>query len=156
MAVNLSGIESFVYREARLMDEMRYDDWLGLWDEQGIYHVPIDHNDSGNGLQVAIIRDDYTRLVQRLDRLKSGSVLAVEGQKGAMRRIVSNIEIDTGDGIEVRSNFMLGIARTAEQQVWIGQSVHRLRPEGDGFRILRKTVFLINSGQEIPLLQFLI
>ncbi|MDH7795181.1 MULTISPECIES: aromatic-ring-hydroxylating dioxygenase subunit beta [unclassified Beijerinckia] len=152
-----SDIEAFVYREARLMDDMRYDEWLRLWDEHGVYHVPIDHNDTGTGLHVAIIRDDYTRLVQRLDRLKSGSVLAVEGQKGAMRRIVSNIEVDTGsDGIEVRSNFMLGIARTAEQQVWIGQSVHRLRPEGDGFRILRKTVFLINSGQEIPLLQFLI
>lgn len=152
-----SGIEAFIYREARLMDEMRYDEWLKLWDDQGIYHVPISHEDDGDGLQVAIVRDDYVRLVQRVDRLKSGSVLAVECQKGAMRRIVSNIEIESvADEIEVRSNFILGIARTAEQQLWIGQTVHRLRPEGGDFRMLRKTVRLINSAQEIPLLQFLI
>jgi 3-phenylpropionate/cinnamic acid dioxygenase small subunit len=155
-----TAVEAFVYREARLMDEFDYDGWFALWDEDGVYHVPVDPDPSAHtGRRVSIIRDDYPRLQQRVDRLKTGSVLAVEGQKGAMRRLVSNIEIstvDTAGEIEVGSNFILGIARTAEQQLWIGRTIHRLRQHVGEFRIARKTVFLINSTHETPLLQFLI
>ena len=157
--IDLGAVSAFVYREARLMDELDYDAWFALWREDAIYHVPVDHNAPAGSRQVSIIKDDYTRLEQRIDRLKSGSVLAVEGQRGRARRIVSNIEIlNEGEGgeVEVGSNFILGIARTAEQQLWIGRTVHRLCPTEDDFRIARKTVLLINSDREIPLLQFLI
>lgn len=157
--IDLGAVSAFVYREARLMDELDYDAWFALWREDGIYHVPVDHNSPVGSRQVSIIKDDYTRLEQRIDRLRSGSVLAVEGQQGRARRIVSNIEIldkeESGE-VEVGSNFILGIARTAEQQLWIGRTIHRLRPTEDDFRIARKTVLLINSDRELPLLQFLI
>lgn len=153
-----AGIEAFIYREARLMDELDYDAWFALWDEDGVYHVPVDHDAGPGRRQVSIINDDYVRLEQRIDRLKTGSVLALDGQRGAMRRVVSNVEImrEKKGEIEVGSNFILGIARTAEQQLWIGRSLHLLRPSDDDYRIARKTVLLINSAREIPLLQFLI
>lgn len=158
--IDRRAVEDFIFLEARLMDEMDYAGWYALWDRDGVYHVPIG-SDAINRerRQVSIINDDYVRLEQRVKRLESGSVLAVAGQKGAMRRIVSNIELLTtapeGE-LEVASNFVLGIARSAEQQLWIGRSLHRLRPNGDSFRIARKTVLLINSTHETPLLQFLI
>ena len=31
----------FVVREARLLDERRYDEWLDLWTDDGIYWVPL-------------------------------------------------------------------------------------------------------------------
>lgn len=151
-----AAIEAFLFREARLMDEMDYSGWLALWDKDGIYRVPIGAGrDPG---KVSIINDDYPRIEQRIARLRSGSVLAVEGARGAMRRVVSNIEIlRAGEGeLEVGSNFILGVARTEEQQLWIGRSVHTLRRAGEDFRIARKTVFLINSERELPLLQFII
>ena len=153
-----AAVEAFIYREARLMDELDYDAWFALWDKDGVYHVPVDQHASPGRRQVSIINDDYVRLEQRIDRLKTGSVLALDGQSGAMRRVVSNVEIlrQDKDQIEAGSNFILGIARTAEQQLWIGRSLHLLRPDGDDFRIARKTVLLINSAREIPLLQFLI
>jgi 3-phenylpropionate/cinnamic acid dioxygenase small subunit len=151
-------LEAFVYREARLMDELELDQWLALWTEDGVYQVPAGA-ELGAKRQVAIINDDYVRLRQRVDRLKTGSVLAVEGARGAMRRIVSNIEVEAEDEageMEVASNFILAIARSAEQQLWIGRTIHRLRRIDGDLRIARKTVLLINRSHEMPLLQFLI
>jgi len=31
----------FVVREARLLDECRYDEWLDLWADDGLYWVPL-------------------------------------------------------------------------------------------------------------------
>ena len=150
--------EQFLYHEAQLMDEMRFEEWFALWLESGTYWVPVDPNDDQNARRVSIIHDDYLRLEQRIDRLKSGSVLAVEEARGAMRRIVSNIAVTADDGVNVavESNFMLGIARTTQQQMWMGRSYHQLKREDDGYRIAAKKVLLINSRREIPLLQFLI
>jgi 3-phenylpropionate/cinnamic acid dioxygenase small subunit len=157
---DIRELEAFVYHEALLMDEMEFDQWLALWEEGGEYIVPIEQNTTpGSRRQVAIINDDYTRLRQRVDRLKTGMVLAIDGAYGAMRRVVSNVqfsELTTPDEIEVRSNFVLGIARTSEQQLWIGRTIHHLHRTAAGLRIKRKTVLLINRKREIPLLQFLI
>ena len=75
-----------------------------------------------------------------------------------MRRVVSNIEIEAehGDDLTIASNFILGHARWDIQQIWVGRTVHKIRREGESFKMAFKKVMLINSDQEIPLLQFLI
>jgi 3-phenylpropionate/cinnamic acid dioxygenase small subunit len=150
------AVERFLYREAALMDEHRYDEWLGLWAADARYWVPCNADDVDPARQVSIIYDDRTRLVERIDRLKSGSVQAMD-PKPRMRRLISNIEADeNGAGLTVTSNFILCMARGTTQQLWSGRSIHTLRREGDGFRIAAKKVLLINNDQEMPLLQFLI
>jgi 3-phenylpropionate/cinnamic acid dioxygenase small subunit len=150
-------IERFLAREARLMDEGRYDEWLSLWTDDGLYWVPCNHDDTDPMRDVSLIYDDRQRLGERVDRLKSGSVLAQQ-PKPRMRRVVANIEIAARDGAEtvVHSNFILGIARPAGQQFWMGRSIHRLRGSSEALRIAHKKVLLINSDSEMPLLQFLI
>ena len=150
-------IARFLAREARLMDEGRYDAWLSLWTDDGLYWVPCNHDDIDPMREVSLIYDDRVRLGERVERLKSGSVLAQE-PKPRMRRVVSNIEVEGEPGGEtvVHSNFMLGIARPTGQQVWIGHSIHRLRRAGGAFKIAHKKVLLVNSDTEMPLLQFLI
>lgn len=154
-------IARFLAREARLMDEGRYDEWLALWADDGLYWVPCNHDDIDPMREVSLIYDDRVRLGERVERLKSGSVLAQE-PKPRMRRVVSNIEIEAGESAAadgetiVHSNFMLGIARPTGQQVWIGHSIHRLRTAGSALKIAHKKVLLINSDTEMPLLQFLI
>ena len=152
-----SPVEALLYREARLMDEGRYEEWLALWTDDGVYWVPCNHDDIDPMREVSIVYDDRQRLGERVERLKSGSVLAQE-PKPRMRRVISNIEIATREGAEltVHSNFILGVARFGAQQIWMGRNIHRLRGGGEALRIARKTVLLINSDQEMPLLQFLI
>jgi p-cumate 2,3-dioxygenase beta subunit len=150
------AIERFLYREARLMDEHRYEEWLGLWAEDGRYWVPCNDDDIDPARQVSIIYDDRERLQQRIERLLSGSVLA-QDPKPRMRRLISNIEVESkGGDVVVQSNFILALARGEAQQIWAGRSIHRLARAGDGFRIREKKVLLINADQEMPLLQFLI
>jgi len=150
-------IESFLYYEARLMDESRYEEWLSLWTDDAQYWVPCNEDDIDPARHVSIIYDDRDRLVQRVERLQSGSVLAQQ-PRPRMRRLISNIEVITrGDAeLTVHSNFMLAIARAGTKQLWTGRSIHELRNDGDTFKIARKKVLLIESDQEIPLLQFLI
>ena len=150
-------VERFLYREARLMDTHLYDEWLALWTQDARYWVPCNSDDVDPAREVSIIYDDYERLEQRVQRLKSGTVLA-QDPAPRMRRIVSNIEIETVDveHLRVGSNFLLAVAREREQQLWAGHSIHGLRRVGDGLRMHYKKVLLINSDQEMPLLQFLI
>jgi benzoate/toluate 1,2-dioxygenase beta subunit len=46
MGWNREQIEVFLYREARLIDEHRYDEWLSLWTDDGVYWVPCNEDDS--------------------------------------------------------------------------------------------------------------
>jgi 3-phenylpropionate/cinnamic acid dioxygenase small subunit len=36
-----AGLIAFVVREARLLDDKRYEEWNGLWTDDGIYWVPL-------------------------------------------------------------------------------------------------------------------
>jgi 3-phenylpropionate/cinnamic acid dioxygenase small subunit len=152
------AVAAFLYREARLIDEHRYQEWLTLWESSGtLYWVPCNDDDIDPRRQVSIIYDDHERLAQRVERLLSGSVLAQQPVP-KMRRVVSNIEPqrEAPDLIAVRSNFILVTARAGRQELWAGQALHRLRVRDGMHRIVSKKVLLNNSDQEIPLLQFLI
>ena len=157
-AVSAEAVAAFLYREARLIDEHRYHEWLTLWESSDtLYWVPCNEDDIDPRRQVSIIYDDHDRLSQRVERLLSGSVLAQQPVP-KMRRIVSNIELEQEgpDLLAVRSNFILATARAGRQELWAGQALHRLRVYGAAHRIVSKKVLLNNSDQEIPLLQFLI
>ena len=156
--MNFDPVAAFLYREARLMDEHRYQEWLSLWESADtLYWVPCNDDDIDPRRQVSIIYDDHDRLVQRVERLVSGTVLAQQPVP-KMRRIVSNIEPqqEAADVIAVRSNFILASARAGRQELWAGQAQHRLRVRDGTHRIVSKKVLLNSSDQEIPLLQFLI
>jgi len=156
--MSVDRVAAFLYREARLMDEHRYQEWLTLWESSDtLYWVPCNDDDIDPRRQVSIIYDDHDRLVQRVERLLSGTVLALQPVP-KMRRIVSNIETEqeAPDVIAVRSNFILATARAGRQELWAGQALHRLRMRDGTHRILSKKVLLNNSDQEIPLVQFLI
>lgn len=151
-------IAAFLYLEARLVDEHRYPEWLSLWEESGtLYWVPCNDDDVDPRRQVSIIYDDHDRMVERVERLLSGSVLAQQPVP-KMRRLVSNIEIEptAADEWTVASNFMLATARAGRQELWAGRTIHRLRVRGESTKIISKKVLLNNSDQELPLLQFLI
>jgi len=151
-------VAALLYREARLADEHRYDEWLSLWEESDtLYWVPCNEDDIDPRRQVSIIYDDHLRLLERIERLKSGSVLAQQPLP-RMRRVVSNIEIGpaAADVLTVESNFILATARAGRQELWAGRMIHKLRLRGESAKILSKKVLLNNSDQEIPLLQFLI
>ena len=157
-AVDARPIEAFLYREARLADESRYDEWVSLWTEDAIYWLPANINDYDPREHISIVYDDRERLQDRVDRLKSGAAWAQE-PRSRMRRIISNIEIEpqsTGKDITVHSNFVLGELRRGRQTIYFAGQIHRLRPSPDGLRMAYKKVMLINNNEPIHNMSFLI
>src|SRR6266849_8126392 len=158
LAADFRQIENFLYREARLMDENAYEQWLSLWAGENIcYWVPSNADEADPGEQISIIYDNRKRLEARIKRLASGYAFA-QDPKSRMRRVISNIEIDEApDGIVTTwSNFALGEFRRSKQDIFVGRTTHKLRPEGDSFKILLKKVLLINSDGFIDNLTFLV
>jgi 3-phenylpropionate/cinnamic acid dioxygenase small subunit len=152
-----NDIESFLYREARLLDEHDYDGWESLWTDDCVYWVPCNEDDSDPLLHVSIIYDDRMGIRRRVERLKSGTAWAQE-PKSRMRRVVSNIEMESEDSpdVTVYSNFSLSEYRSGVQTTWVGRTIHRLRPENGGIRMSFKKVMLINNDAELPNMVFLI
>jgi 3-phenylpropionate/cinnamic acid dioxygenase small subunit len=156
MAVDRQAVEQFLYREARLMDESRYEEWEALWADDGVYWVPCNDDDSDPNNQVSIIYDDRTRIHQRIARLLSGQA-HVQEPRSRLRRTIGNVEIEArADGeIAVHSNFVLVEYRN-EQRLWAGRTTHRLRTVPSGFQLVFKKVALVNNDAELPALGFLI
>jgi 3-phenylpropionate/cinnamic acid dioxygenase small subunit len=157
MSVGRHKIESFLYREARLMDEHAYDEWLALWTDDALYWVPCNEDDIDPERHVSIVYENKARLEDRIARLKSGAAYA-QDPKSRLSRVVSNIEIEDESDTEaiVRSTFNVTALRRGWMDIFAGRAVHKLRPEGGSFRIVYKKVLLINNDVVIHNLTFLI
>ncbi|HXG36234.1 MAG TPA: aromatic-ring-hydroxylating dioxygenase subunit beta [Dehalococcoidia bacterium] len=142
----LLAVEQFLYYEARLMDEHKYDEWLSLWTDDAIYFVPCNADDIDPKRHVTLIYDNRKRLEDRITQLKSNSHWSQE-PRSRIRRVVSNVELgEEVDGeLTVYSNFVVMEVRRNEQMVLCGRSIHKLRHQGDGFKISHKKVLLTNN-----------
>jgi 3-phenylpropionate/cinnamic acid dioxygenase small subunit len=157
MVTDFRIVERFLYREARLMDENAYAEWLALWAPDALYWIPCGPDGSDPMRQVATVYDDRKRLEARVKRLLSGNAHA-QAPPSQLCRVVSNIEImESNDGIiTTNSNFVLGEVRRGRQDVFIGRSTHRLRTVNDDFQITFKKVVLVNRDEYIDNLTFLL
>jgi benzoate/toluate 1,2-dioxygenase subunit beta len=156
MGIDRGDVERFLYQEARLMDEHRYDEWESLWTDDALYWVPCNADDIDPTRHVSIIYDDRRRIGHRIARLKTGEACA-QDPPSRLRRLISNIEIGEAEHgeVEVRSNFIV-IEVRQDQRMWAGAAVHRLRLVDGDMKMARKKVLLVNNDRELPPLAFLI
>ena len=156
MATDSRAIERFLFHEARLMDAHRLDEWLALWDEDATYWVPCNGDDIDPTRSVSVIYDRGGQVRNRIQRIKE--TLWLKEQAPRLRRIVGNIEIDAESDTEivVGSNFILAELHRHRQTLWAGNTINKLIPDGDRFRIKYKKVVLLNNDEPLPNLLFLI
>jgi 3-phenylpropionate/cinnamic acid dioxygenase small subunit len=153
-------IEAFLYREARLADEARYSEWEALWDDDGVYWVPMAPDDDPH-VNLSYIYDNRRRIKSRIAQLNSG-VRHSQTPPSVMRRMLANLEVldrtsdDRGTTVTVGANFALHEYRY-DMNVWAGRVVYgiRIRPDGE-LRLVTKTVHLVNAGGPVPTLAFLV
>lgn len=156
MNIDRVAIEGFLYREARLMDAHAYDEWLSLWVDDATYWVPCNSDDNDPSQNVSVIFDRRGQLRSRVQRLKETAWLREQAPR--LKRLVSNIEIESSNDAEivVSSAFILAELHHHNQYLWAGSTIHRLVPNGNGFRIKYKKVVLLNNNEPLPNLLFLI
>ena len=140
-----------IEREARLLDQLRYEDWLKLYASECIYWVPSTPNAGDPRREIAVMFDDRRRLEDRVYRLRTGFAWS---QAPASRtvRFISNVEVfaTRQDAIRmVRSNFLITEFWGDETRILSGWAGHRFHGQGGVWRIEAKQVNLVECDQAI-------
>jgi benzoate/toluate 1,2-dioxygenase beta subunit len=138
-------------REARLLDERRYQDWLQLYAPECVVWVPTAANPGDPRREVSVFFDDRRRLEDRIFRLGTGSAWS-QVPPSRTARFVSNVEAfrtEERAALMVRSNFLLSEFRAGESRFLSGWCGHRLRRRQGGWEIEAKQINLIDRDQSL-------
>lgn len=159
-AQELAEVTRFLYREARLADESRYDDWEALLDDEMCYWVPRGPGNFDPRQTVSVIYDNRSRLASRLRQLRTGKRFA-QSPPSPMRRLLSNIEVyaEQEDGYRVFCNFVLhelAIQFGERLNIWPGQYEYGLRRRAGGLKMYFKKATLVNGALPLPTLAFIL
>jgi 3-phenylpropionate/cinnamic acid dioxygenase small subunit len=138
-------------REARLLDQLRYDDWLAMYAPECVYWVPSTPKAGDPRREIAIMFDDRRRLEDRVYRLRTGFAWS---QAPASRtvRLITNIEVFStahDDVHMLRSNFLISEFWGDETRLLSGWAGHRVKRSGADWMIQAKQVNLIECDQAI-------
>lgn len=150
MADVSAAVEDFLFQEAQLLDEGRFDEWLDLLAEDLVYQVPVRVTRERAGpseVSTAMFHMDETRrsLQLRVQRLRTGHAWA-EDPPSRTRHFIANIrlrELSEAE-VEVRSNLLLYRNRGSDpgHDLLSGERFDLLRRHGDGWRLARRRVIL--------------
>jgi len=158
-------VEQFLYREAWLLDEKRYEDWLGLLAEDLVYQMPMqvdrlrrDERRYKVPDDVMIYNDNVALLTVRVRRLQSGTAWS-EDPPSRVRRLVCNVQIANGDQpdtLTVTSAFAVYVSRLNEgSTLFSGQRQDVLRRQAGGdWRIAKRVIITdqsVNPGNNLTL-----
>jgi benzoate/toluate 1,2-dioxygenase beta subunit len=138
-------------REARFLDQLRYDDWLAMYAAECVYWVPSTPKAGDPRREIAIMFDDRRRLEDRIYRMRTGFAWS---QAPASRtvRLVTNVEVFStvrDDAKMVRSNFLISEFWGDETRQLTGWAAHRVVRDLAGWKIQAKQVNLIECDQSI-------
>lgn len=155
--LNRSEAEDILYAEARLLDERRHDEWLGMLTADAIYWMPANGEGVDPNREVALIYDSFPKLRDRIDRLASG-VAHAQSPPSKTKRLISNVLVDADEENSARvfSAFILYELRRGKERIFAGRYEHRMRWEDAVWKIAAKKVVLVNNDEVIDNLTFIV
>src|SRR5262249_37453281 len=153
-----------LYREARLLDERRFEDWLELFTADGLYWLPMDDGVDPT-LEPSILFADANERAQRVYQILHQPHYA-QMPPSRTARVVANVgggRAERDDGVTVSctlvihelrggAHFQLGLGA---QRALVGRCEYRLRYD-DAWRIALKKVMLIDRDLPFHNLSFLV
>ena len=137
----------FVYHEAFLLDEGRYDEWLTLFAPHGRYWMPLEPGQTDPHLVTSLLYEDLFMLRLRVERLKGARTFS---QKPASRghHLLQRPRIERFVPEEGRfataTAFHYVETRLDEQELYAGWARHELETVDGALRIALKRVDLVN------------
>jgi 3-phenylpropionate/cinnamic acid dioxygenase small subunit len=146
-------VEEFLYHEAELLDERRYEEWLELFTEDTHYWMPMRRNVPADepereftreGTDVNWFDEGKDTLTRRVKQIRTG-VHWAEQPPSRTCHMVSNVQILEArlEEVAVKSRFLLYRNRVeTETDVFVGKREDLLRREGGLLRIARRKIIL--------------
>ena len=146
----IAVIEQFLFREAQLLDQQRWDEWLALYTEDARYWVPLEAGQSDPTHTSSIIHDDRTLLEIRVRQYSHARAHARRPLPRTCHQ-VGNVmaEPQASGAIQVTSTLVLVEYRLEQQRIWGAGVTHQLRRTDTGLRIAHKRIDLVNSEAEL-------
>jgi len=140
-----------IEQEARLLDQLAFDEWLAMYAPECIYWVPATPQAGDPRREVAISFDDRRRMEDRIFRLRTGYAWS-QAPKSRTVRMISNVEVFAADSDHVRmvrSNFLISEFRPDGVRFLSGFSCHRFVELGSRWLIGVRQVNLIDCDQNL-------
>ena len=150
-------ITQFLYREARLEDEHRFEEWEALWTDDAIYWVPANGEDGDPEREMSIIYDNRSRIGLRIRQYNTGKRYA-QLPVSRLRRVIGNVEVlgDEAGGTRVTANMLLYESHRRGQMMWAARNEYLLRWVDGEIRLAFKKVALVNNETALTTMAFLI
>lgn len=141
------ALVDFVLGEARMLDEQRFEEWLGLFTDDGHYWMPIERGQTDPRLMTSLLYEDKLLLRIRVDRLKGARTFS---QRPASRshHLLQAPQVDRRDA--AANEYVTWTAmhyvetRRDEQSLYAAWATHHLTVVGGALRIRLKRVDLVN------------
>lgn len=151
----VQSVQQFLFHEARLLDEARYDEWNQLFTEDGRYWVPRAHGQANPFEHVSLFWEDAMLRDVRIRRLAHERNWS-QHPPTRSSRLVGNILVDGVDPaghLIVRSSLQMTEWRLEQRQ--FGATVfHKLAATEDGgWKIVLKRVNLVNCDGVFGILE---
>lgn len=151
MSIAYDTILAFLYREARLLDDRAWDEWLTCYAPDASYWMPAwDDNDQiteDPQSQISLIYyPDREGLEDRIFRIKTERSGASTPEPRTSHS-VSNVEIlaERGNEVDLRYNFLTLNHRYKVTDQFFGTIFVTLRQGDDGLLIAQKKIVLKND-----------
>jgi len=139
--------EQFLYRQAALLDDKRWQDWIDLFTADGVYWMPPDASYQTWDGQPAIFAEDRDLMAVRMKRVLHPDAWSQKPLWGT-NHVLSNVIVDkaakNGD-LVVRSRFHMMELRRDDVRHFAGQYTHHLKKAKGGFRIKLQRVDMTNA-----------
>ncbi len=141
------AVEQFLYRQADLLDSKRWEDWIGLFTEDGVYWMPPEPSYTTWDGTPAIFAEDKNLMRVRMGRVLHPDAWSQRPLWGT-NHVVSNVVLEktspNGDVI-ARSRFHMMELRRDDVRHFAGSYLHQLKKTREGYRIKLQRVDMTNS-----------
>ena len=143
-------ITNFYSREAYLLDNRQYEEWLDLLADDLVYRMPQRRTGEGRDGQefvhdMAFFEESKTSLTTRVKRLRTNSAW-VEKPAPRTRHLITNILIEpesTENELHVRSAFLFLRSRGSDRETenLFGERKDILRKVGNEWKIASRIIY---------------
>jgi 3-phenylpropionate/cinnamic acid dioxygenase small subunit len=139
-------IEQFLYHEARLLEERRFEEWLGLLTEDVVYWIPNAREDGDVLEDAVIVYEDLVALKARVLRsLDPHNPTQMPAPR--TKYFVTNVEVDepSQGEVQVRSSLLLYVVKDGAITPFPITCHYRLRKLPAGLRVAYKKIYLVSN-----------
>ena len=146
-AITEKTLTDFVYAEARMLDDQRFEDWLALFTEDAYYWMPLAHDQQDPKLHTSLMYEDKLLLRVRIERL-SGQRTFSQQPKRRCHHLLQAPTVETSHPEKgehtVRTAFHYTETRLDKQTLYVGWTTHHLVEVDGALKIRLKRVDLVN------------